>query len=772
MLKKLSKKTLIIFVLISQIWFFYITLNFPNSSIIINKSLENTWYVEQINSIGNNFGLEVGDIIHKVNNSDSNNYYTIQKWRTVEQFESILIIRDGVKFEVIPTDYYHLSRFDIISFISVFFCYLVAYILYKNVYNSKAARLLSLIFVTIAIIFTSLGASTRGDTLGIIFNLTTVGLIPILFLHFLYILFKEKADTILPIRKIHIYLYYFIIITIFPQIMFYLPLSNIYEMFSIIRNIIMLYFLFSVLIIFLNLTILYLKYRKKEKYVSTLIKTIWISLLISTFPFSIFSFLPDLLSGKEWISSIYTCWFGLLFPLSFAYLLISKKLYDIEIIFRRFLFTIIISIIPSGIIVFSNELTYTNSLLNSHYIVSFIITTFILSLLLYSFEYLTTKFQRIIFPKRYYLNNALKKISQNLRSISSFHELKDITLVDIVKTMNVFGGAIIFKYNDSIETISEGDIDLNKATKMIETSEVNHDYICFEITDHEEYTSYLVLTKKKTNTVIGMEESQWINLIITYLAVNLENLYLIRKLTMKLEQLAVQIPDEKTANEFLWFRKFMFELQEKERVRIATDLHDTTMQDLFFLKRRLNALIETNDINHKHANEIKNIVSYVEIINVNLRQSCFELHPYLLQEAGLIHAIRKLIQQESEMNTFEIEFSIGDEYQIEKRNSDTKSHIFRMIQEMITNTKKHAQATKVNISLQIMNHEIQLQFEDNGIGFNEQINKEQDTLKSGMGMEQIKSRVLYLNGQFKVESSIGKGAKFWITLPNKEEKSA
>ncbi|NBI30647.1 ATP-binding protein [Chengkuizengella marina] len=769
--RKLLNRLILITLVGIQFWFIFIILNYPSTDITLYQSQEKKWIVEDLDNNSIDIGLQKGDVILKINQNEPDLHFTVQKWRDINQFETLIVSRNNMELEINRDNIKILTIFDKILLAMSLLCLLITYVLYKQADSSKSSQYLSMVFIAIEFTLISVDTSIRGDILGKIFTSFFVMLMPILFLHFLIVLLKEKSNAVISTKYLS-FLYSFIIILNFPLFFIYFLNSPLtYYVYIFNKYIVMICFLVGLLLNFIFLTNIYIKYKKEESYISTLIKTIWISLFISTFPFSFFSFLPNILFGEEWIDSFFTCWFGLLFPLSFAYLLLSKKLYDIDIIFRRFLFTIIISIIPSGIIVFSNELTHANNLL-THYIVSFIITTFILSLLLYSFEYLTTKFQRIIFPKRYYLNNALKKISQNLRSISSFHELKDITLVDIVNTMNVFGGAIIFKYNDSIETISEGDIDLNKATKMIETNEVDDDYICFEITDHEEYTSYLVLTRKKTNTVIGMEESQWINLIITYLAVNLENLYLIRKLTMKLEQLAVHIPDEKTANEFLWFRKFMFELQEKERVRIATDLHDTTMQDLFFLKRRLNSLIEMNDMNHKHTNEIKNIVSYVEIINVNLRQSCFELHPYLLQETGLVHAIRKLIQLESTMNTFEIEFSVGNEYQIEKRNIDVKSHIFRMIQEMITNTKKHAQATKVNISLHIMNHEIKLHFEDNGIGFNGKINKEQDTLQSGMGMEQIKSRVLYLNGQLKVESSIGKGAKFWITLPDKEEKTA
>lgn len=84
---------------------------------------------------------------------------------------------------------------------------------------------------------------------------------------------------------------------------------------------------------------------------------------------------------------------------------------------------------------------------------------------------------------------------------------------------------------------------------------------------------------------MNREESEWLSLIISYLSVSLENLYLIRKLNMKLLELASELPNQEGSEEYVWFRKTMFDLQEKERTRIATDLHDTTMQDIFFVQR-------------------------------------------------------------------------------------------------------------------------------------------------------------------------------------------
>jgi two-component system sensor histidine kinase ComP len=305
-----------------------------------------------------------------------------------------------------------------------------------------------------------------------------------------------------------------------------------------------------------------------------------------------------------------------------------------------------------------------------------------------------------MFPKKNQLQSALKKIAKNLGSVTSFREFKEIILVDLVSALQVYGGAIAFKYKESVEIIGHGDIELAAVEQMVSSGHWNYEeFSCFEINRHEEYTSYLIMTQKKTRTLLGLEERQWLNLIITYLTVSLENVHLIRKLTMKLQQLASQIPDEQAASEFNWFRKLMFELQEKERVRIATDLHDTTMQDLFFLKERLHAVLEKYAFSKEDVAQMVSIIEYIDVINSNLRQSCFELHPYLLKEIGLVPTIERLVDFEMAVSPFGIEFTSSQVSIIELWELDTKKHIFRMVQELINNAKKHSYASVIKIKL-------------------------------------------------------------------------
>ncbi|WP_409342656.1 sensor histidine kinase [Paenibacillus sp. MBLB4367] len=461
-------------------------------------------------------------------------------------------------------------------------------------------------------------------------------------------------------------------------------------------------------------------------------------------------------------------WFILFFPLSFAYLIMTKQLYDIDIVVRRIVFSVAIAIVPSLVITgIVKVLTLDDPNLTwDRFLFFFVAATVIMAFSIYSFEYFTTKLMPVLFPRKHMLQTSIKQIAKKLGFVSSFREIKDIVLVDIVQTLEVFGGAVVFKYKDMMEIISEGDIDTAKVEELVKAGTPDHpDFTCFEIIRHDEYTCYLIMTMKRTNTLLGAEELQWLNMIISYLAVSLENIYLIRELMMKLQQMASQLQDEKVAKEFAWFRKLSFELQEKERQRIAADLHDSTMQDLFFLKRRLRSFVDKHGLTDEAVMQMNGFIEYIETINMTLRESCFELHPYLLKEIGLVQTVRKFVERESYSSSSGLHLQTGQEKRIEALPMETKKHLFRIVQELITNAKKHAEASSVRILLTASEEGLLLSYEDDGVGFDESRMKAKDIGSGGMGMDQIRSRIFHLNGRMKLATSPGNGLRIRIELP-------
>jgi two-component system sensor histidine kinase ComP len=737
---------------------------------VVEKQGSHTWLISGFENTDQYLReqLQLGDRLIKVDDQEPASDPSIQKWRNIDKAQSITISRDGKEHVISIHSVQSGTNPNMVTLLGEIVSILLAVILYLKSRSSLSAVWLSLVFLTIAAIFMSLGASSRGDALGKLLINTSLMALPIVFMHFLVVFFREKGQLHLPFKFLYFF-YGVVLLALVSKLTYFIP-GAAYLVYSSTNSLTILFFLVGLLLNFVMLSIVYFKYRKQSAYLSTVIKTILFSLSVSFLPFVCFSLVPLLLYNNGFIEPLYTGCIMLFFPISFAYLIISKQLYDIDTLLRRMLFTSIISIIPSITIVFIVSFVFDVHVSIVKMIVSFIVVLVTFSFFLYSLEYFTSKFEPFVFPRKHQLQNGLRKISKNLGSISSFRELKEIILVDIVQTLSVYGGAVVFRYPHQMEIISEGDIDAIEVEKLIDIGwfEDHPVYTCFEVNKHEEYTSYLVMTRKRTNTMLGLEDRQWLGLIISYLAVSLENIYLIRKLTMKMQELASQLPNEEAGKDFVWFRKLMFELQEKERVRIATDLHDTTMQDLFFLKKRFASIMDKLALEKKQEEQFSSIIEFVEIINTNLRQSCFDLHPHLLQEIGLVQTVNKLVERESYESSFQIHFSGERAYSIEHKDLETKRHLFRMVQELITNAKKHSEASIVNIILIAYKDFFSLTYEDNGIGFDEGRLVTREIGATGIGMEQLKSRTLLLNGQFDLQTAKGKGVKINITIPLRE----
>ncbi|MFM9330430.1 sensor histidine kinase [Paenibacillus mesotrionivorans] len=462
----------------------------------------------------------------------------------------------------------------------------------------------------------------------------------------------------------------------------------------------------------------------------------------------------------------------MLFPASFAYLIASDQLYDIGLVFRRFLFGCLLALVPASIVTGLFMAFFQETATNQMIVFVFFSCLLALALMLYSTEYLTTRLEPIFFPRKAMLNNSLKKISRNLSTVSTMREMKDIFLADIVQTLDVQGGSIVCQYPDSVETISAGEVNEEEIKAILAQKEWSESerYTCMEISRTEESTNYLVMTRKRTNVLLSREEQQWLGLITSYLEVSLENVHLIRTLTAKLQDLSSRFSDDTSAVEFQWFRKVMFELQEEERIRIASDLHDTTMQDLFFLKRRFSGLMDKYVMNREDKEHLDNILKFVDLINASLRQSCFELNPHLLREIGLIGTLRQYLEKEAYVAAFHIHFEPeSGAGRVEQESLTTKRHLLRIVQELLNNAKKHSQASKVSFRLTSTSQHFQLIYEDDGIGIRPMEPGSREIGGSGIGMEQMKGRILLMQGSLKMVDLPRPGTQMVISIPLQEQ---
>jgi len=238
--------------------------------------------------------------------------------------------------------------------------------------------------------------------------------------------------------------------------------------------------------------------------------------------------------------------------------------------------------------------------------------------------------------------------------------------------------------------------------------------------------------------------------------------YLIQKNTKRKQKLAEQekaLESQKLATvlkeQELTSIDAMIEGQEKERQRIANDLHDDLGGLMATVKLHFNALKDKDspELFDKTNNLIEEAYQKV-------RSVAHAKNSGVIAKQGLLKAVQNMAGKVSVSNKIQIEVL---DYGLDNRlENSLELTLFRVIQELITNVIKHAEATEATIH--ITNHEdsINIMVEDNGKGFNpKQITK----TNTGMGISSIDKRVEHLDGTLTIESEKNKGTTVIIDLP-------
>lgn len=205
----------------------------------------------------------------------------------------------------------------------------------------------------------------------------------------------------------------------------------------------------------------------------------------------------------------------------------------------------------------------------------------------------------------------------------------------------------------------------------------------------------------------------------------------------------------------------LYDGQEFERQRIARDLHDGLAQHLIAVKMTLENIISRKEFDDdKKINDLKlQIINSIE----ELRKISYDLAPASLMDFSLEGAIENLCVQVQKNSDMHIDFSsFGNFTGIDKRS---KIYLYRIVQEALNNTLKHADASKVDIQITETRDHFVLMIEDNGKGFD--LEKNEPGL--GKGLFNIRERSIMLNGTFDVESFPGKGTTIRIKIDKKNK---
>lgn len=203
------------------------------------------------------------------------------------------------------------------------------------------------------------------------------------------------------------------------------------------------------------------------------------------------------------------------------------------------------------------------------------------------------------------------------------------------------------------------------------------------------------------------------------------------------------------------------EIQEKERQRIARDLHDSSLQNLTHLVHKIELskkYIDSDPIQAKLelASVIKGLRSTID----DIRNTVFDLRPMHLEDLGLREAIEQLVEKMQDHSETIVKCDI-DEIQYTEM---AKLGIYRIVQELLVNAIKYSKAQYIDVMIKNKGDDILIKVEDDGIGFD--VKKARNSIEGRhFGLSIMEERVQIFGGKTDIRSQCGEGAAIEIYIP-------
>ncbi len=203
-------------------------------------------------------------------------------------------------------------------------------------------------------------------------------------------------------------------------------------------------------------------------------------------------------------------------------------------------------------------------------------------------------------------------------------------------------------------------------------------------------------------------------------------------------------------------------IEEKQKKEIASNIHDHLSQLLVISKMKLTDL-KNELLSQELKNELELVIKYIEDALNNTRKITYDLSPPVLYELGLVETMHWLADKTEDEHHIKTVFTANiEEIKLPEPNLIV---IFRIIQELVNNTIKHAQAKNLKIEFNVLNDVLKIVVSDDGKGFNKTAFPITTGSKGGFGLFLLKEKVQNLNGNISIISERNKGTTVKIDVP-------
>ena len=299
-----------------------------------------------------------------------------------------------------------------------------------------------------------------------------------------------------------------------------------------------------------------------------------------------------------------------------------------------------------------------------------------------------------------------------------------------------------------------------------------HDSIHSVLIDEAKVTAInnfqtLYETEKKEASIVRLEQANHISdlqrnffIVLTFLFLAISTAVIIiysnrlRHNKMLSEERIAKLEQEREVMNL----QSMLYAQEEERRRIARDLHDGIGALLSAVKLHINN-IESEIKKLTELDILKSTEEVIDRANSEVRRVAHNMMPGVLVKLGLFEGIEDFFDRMRESAKIKISFTYDD---FEDRfENKTEVMIYRIVQELVNNTLKHASASEIKLMIKRTPDGLQMNYKDDGMGFD--ATRVEDP--ENFGLSGIKSRVNFLEGAMTVSSVQGQGVHFIISVP-------
>lgn len=203
----------------------------------------------------------------------------------------------------------------------------------------------------------------------------------------------------------------------------------------------------------------------------------------------------------------------------------------------------------------------------------------------------------------------------------------------------------------------------------------------------------------------------------------------------------------------------IIQTEEKAKQSIARDLHDGLGPVLSSIKMSISAVAQ-NELDGQNREIVNKVGKAIDEGLISLKEISNNLSPHLLKNYGLYKAVETFA--EPVLNNGKIQFTLVSNIQDNRYNNNLEISLYRVICELLTNGLKHSGARKIYLAINQDGNFLEIKYRDNGVGFDPEIAQ---LVSTGMGLENMKSRIRFLKGSLYIDSFPGKHTNIKILVP-------